>query len=137
MSQNYTNVYTSLRQEPQQQDNTPVRDPQLTELLRQILPVQANLGANRNGANKDEEEKQNEPKNAISARELRMTLRMCGRDEDGRVNLLPEHFRIVLERRSGDDFKRNLIREHVVNTSYYDDADPPLTTTLLKMLLKR
>ena len=98
MSQNYTNVYTSLRQEPQQQDNTPVRDPQLTELLRQILPVQANLGANRNGANRDEEEKQNEPKNTMSARGLRMTLRMCGRDEDGGVNLLLEHFRTVLER---------------------------------------
>ena len=72
----------------------------------------------------------------MSARGLRMTLRMCGRDEDGGVNLLLEHFRTVLERGSDGDFKRNLIREHIVNTSYYDDVDPPLTTTLLKMNFK-
>ena len=42
-----------------------------------------------------------------------------------------------MEKGSGDNFKRNLIREHIVNTTYYDDAEPPLTTTLLKMVLKR
>lgn len=133
----FNTMFPTLRQEHQQQAAPPVRDPQLMELLRHFLPAQANLGANRNAANREEEEKQQEPKNAMSTRELRMTLRMCGREEDGGLVLLPEHFRTVLERGSGDDFKRNLIREHIVNTSYYDDAEPPLTTTLLKMILKR
>ena len=134
----FRTIFPTLRQdEPQQRALPPLHDPQLMELLRHLLPAQANLEANRNAAITEGEEKRDEPKNAMSARELRMTLRMCGRDEDGGMILLPEHFRTVLEKGSGDDFKRNLIREHIVNTSYYDDADPPLTTTLLKMVLKR
>jgi hypothetical protein len=131
-------LFPTLVAAPQQQVAPPPQhDPQLMDLLRHLLPAQANLGANARNANQVEEEKRDEPKNAMSARELRMTLRMCGREEDGDNTLLPAHFRTVMERGSGDDFKRNLIREHFVNTTYYDDAEPPLTTTLLKMVLKR
>jgi hypothetical protein len=131
----FKTLFPTLNAAPQQQaGQPPLNNPQLMELLRNLLPAQANIAGNGAAA---EEEKRDDAKNAMSVRELRMTLRMCGRDEDGDVNLLPAHFRTVLEKGSGEEFKRNLIREHIVNTSYYDDAEPPLTTTLLKMVLKR
>jgi hypothetical protein len=132
-------LFPTLIPEPAQQQAPPppLQNPQLLDLLRQLLPAQANMGANGRNATTAEEEKREDTKNAMSARELRMTLRMCGREEDGDNTLLPTHFRTVMEKGSGDDFKRNLIREHIVNTTYFDDAEPPLTTTLLKMVLKR
>ena len=135
----FKTLFPTLIAAPAQQQaaQPPLHDPQLMDLLRHLLPAQANLGANGRNAPAVEEGKREETKNAMSARELRMTLRMCGREEDGDDTLLPAHFRTVMEKGSGDDFKRNLIREHIVNTTYYDDAEPPLTTTLLKMVLKR
>ena len=52
-------------------------------------------------------------------------------------NQLPENFTHSAEIGHSKNFKPTIVRRHIKTHKFYDDADPPLTNTLLKMVIAR
>jgi hypothetical protein len=109
-------------------------DPNFVALMQQMIQGQ---NANRVvPAAARNEEKDDETKR-ISAEELQLLLILCGKDENGDAAMLPPHFAQVNATGHSKNFKLALVRKHIKNNNFYDDADPPLTNTLLKMVIAR
>ena len=113
----------------------------LAALLAQLLPLQQlalqrqNIGQNRN----IQEEKKDDDATTYgrSQQEMAATLTMCGQAPNAHPSLLPQWIRDCAERGMTDSFKLTLIRKHLMATAYFDDADVPVTSTLLKNINKR
>ena len=82
-------------------------------------------------------EKKDEHKSSMSASELEVTLQMCGLPPDGDITMLPRWFQDCAARGTSEQYQLTIIRKWMMGESYYDDADVPLTATLLKMIRKR
>ena len=112
-------------------------DPNIAALLASLLPSStAALMTNTRSAD-GEEKKDDDTLTGISKQELQATLAMCGEDSSGSIEDLPPWFSSIMERGMNDQFKLTIIRKHIMDNVYYDDAEVPLSTPLLKMALKR
>ena len=138
---NFTKIFPSLQQPiPPPQGAPGVGNENITaELLAQIIArlppqQQSTLTA------AVEEEKTT----SVSAGTLNMSEKeksqlfcMCGLPEDSPDNLLPAWVQDCNEKNMNDTFRLQIIRDAISTTSYYDDAEVPLTSLLLKMIVKR
>ena len=115
---------------------TPGVDPNIAALLASLLPTAVQ---NSNRASDAGEEKKDDGGNTstFSNQELQSTLAMCGEPMTGTINELPPWFGTIAEKGMNEQFKLTVIRKHLMENMYYDDADVPLSTPLLKMALKR
>ena len=116
----------------------------LETLLARLLPGKAGLGSDKTGTSKDTqidltggEEKKDESSVGMCHGELKLHLQMCGFSENAECSLLPTWFRECNESGISDSYKQVLIRKHIIKTFKYDDAEPPLTAQMLKMISKR
>jgi hypothetical protein len=73
----------------------------------------------------------------MSAGELEVTLEMCGQPRDGDLSMLPQWFQDCAAKGTSEQYQLTIIRKWMMNNCYYDDADIPMTATLLKMIRKR
>ena len=73
----------------------------------------------------------------MSEGELTTLLRMCGGPRGGNIEDLPSWFKECTDKANSEAFKAITLQKHVMATTYYDDAEVPLTGPLLKMILKR
>ena len=76
-------------------------------------------------------------KSTMSAGELEVTLEMCGQPRDGDLSMLPQWFQDCAAKGTSEQYQLTIIRKWMMNNCYYDDADIPMTATLLKMIRKR
>jgi len=129
----------------QQQPATPQRDPttnapgggitpEVRELLTHLLPAQAQLFQ----ANKTTEEKKDDVGTlGMSEQELEVTTLQCTGRAGAPQESLPAWFASIAAKGMGESFKLQIIRKHLIANEFYEDAEVPLTTTLLKMIVKR
>ena len=73
----------------------------------------------------------------LSKGELQSLLRMCGKASTGTVQDLPQWVQECTDKGNSDAYKHTIVQKYVMATVYYEDADVPLTSQLLKMLVKR
>ena len=81
--------------------------------------------------------KTDDGKTSMSAGELRSTLVMCGQASSGTLADLPSWFQDCAARGTSEQYQLTIIRKWVMANVFYDDADIPLTATLLKTIRKR
>ena len=109
---------------------------QILPLQQQALQLQFNNGRDRN--NHEEEKKEDDATTyGMSQQEMAATLIMCGQAPNSHPALLPQWIRDCSEKGMTESFKLTLIRKHIMATGYFDDADVPVTSTLLKNINKR
>jgi hypothetical protein len=108
----------------------------LATALAAFLPAAAGLA--RAPAPTQEEEKKDEGTVCgMSTQECEMTLEMCGLNVDSDPELLPTWIKSCAAKGMNEQYKLILIRKHIMSTTYYDDAEVPLTSQLIKMVMKR
>ena len=73
----------------------------------------------------------------MSKSELALTCRMCGQSDTGSLADLPAYFSECAAANTSDNYKMLVIRKWIMGNVFYDDADVPLTSSLLKMVIKR
>ena len=113
-------------------------DPNLAKILEAILPhvhASASHPASQD-ANKSTDDK-TAPDIGMSKQELAVTLEMCGLPATASHSDLPEWFIKCSEKGNSEQFKMQIIRKHIMNNAKYEDAEVPLTSVLLKLVLKR
>ena len=128
-------------------ENTPPADNNaaLATILAQILPLQQQVlemqqnRTNRNHRDIGEEKKDDDSSITLgmSNQELSSTLIMCGKDPRDHHSLLPQWFQDCAEKGMTESFRLRIIRKHIMLHYKYDDADIPITATLLKNINKR
>jgi hypothetical protein len=113
----------------------------LAALLAQLIPLQQQaLQRQHNGNNRNEQEEKKDDDAAtygMSQQELAATLTMCGQAPNAHPSLLPQWIKDCAEKGMTESFKLTLIRKHIMATAYFDDAEVPVTSTLLKNINKR
>ena len=85
---------------------------------------------------RNEEEKKGDDTMGMSENELEDILSMCGKARDSDPALLPNWIQECAKKGS-ENYKLTVIMKQIMNQSYYDDAEVPITRPLLKMILKR
>jgi hypothetical protein len=108
--------------------------PQL-DIAAQVAAILA--ARNQPQAPVEEEKKEEDTGVGMSAQELRITLRMCGKPADSVKEELPAWFLEVAAKGTQDSFKNLIIRKNIETNTMYDDAEVPLTAPLVKMISKR
>jgi hypothetical protein len=104
----------------------------IAAIIAQLLP--AAQGQRAQGEEKKEEE--DTPLN-MSQQELATTLLMCGLPAGANLTLLPAWIRTCAEKGMTDAYRSTVLRKHIMNNYRYEDAEVPLTNTILKMAIKR
>jgi hypothetical protein len=64
-------------------------------------------------------------------------LRMCGLPAGASPTLLPAWFNSCSSKNMNDNFRSTILRKHITTNVRYEDAEVPLTNTILKMAVKR
>ena len=106
------------------------------ELLAQIIARLPQQQAPTHAA-ATEEKKDDSSSLNISEKEKSQLFTMCGLPEDSSDDMLPSWVQETHEKNMTDTFKLQIIRDSISSRTYYDDADVPLTSVLLKMVAKR
>jgi hypothetical protein len=126
----------------------PENNNNLAALLAQLLPLQQqalqqHAAANQQGqggAGVGEEKKDDDQVaglSGMSQQELESTLVMCGFPPHSPAAVLPQWFLDHAEKGMTDAYKLTILRKHIMDNFHYDDAEVPLTATLLKNINKR
>jgi hypothetical protein len=114
----------------------------LAAILAQFLPLQQQalqLQTNHTRQGRFAEEKKDDDSTTLgmSQQEFESTLIMCGKDPSSHYSLLPQWFQDCAEKGMTDSFRMRIIRKHIMLHQKYDDAEIPITATLLKNINKR
>ena len=131
--------YPALQPVPANQQPQ-VAQPNIAALLAQIMALQQHQhNNNHDGGAAGEEKKGEEPTDTLnmSQQEIDSTFAMCGLPPGSHVGLLPEWFRLCAAKGTSEAYKKVIIRKHIMTHMRYEDAQVPLTNTILKMAAKR
>ena len=141
-SEKFKTIFPTLNPNPVQAANPGQNNGDLAAILAQLLPLQQQAlqiqldRTNRGGHN--EEKKDDESITlGMSNQELASTLIMCGKNPHDHHTLLPQWFQDCAEKGMTESFRLRIIRKHIMLHVKYDDADIPITATLLKNINKR
>jgi hypothetical protein len=106
-----------------------------------VAAILAHLTAQNHRAPPAEEEKkdngEDDTRSNMSQLELDTTLQMCGLPVGANPALLPEWFSRCSAKHMTDNFRTTILRKQITNNYRYEDAEVPLTNTILKMAVKR
>jgi hypothetical protein len=113
------------------------QQPDMAALLAQVLaltnPQNANAAPNE-GEEKKDDDLASELK--MSTAEVGQILLMCG-IENGNSEQLPDWIQKCASKGTSKAYRKVIIRKHIMNHSFYEDSDVPLTTPLLNMVESR
>ena len=73
----------------------------------------------------------------MSKSELSTLLHMCGKLSTGALMDLPTWLQDCLDKGTMDMYRQMIVQKYIMANTYFDDADVPLTSQLLKMVMKR
>ena len=113
---------------PQQETITAALLRDLIQLRQPQAPAPATATADK----KDEETLLN-----MSQKEQQQLCKMCGLSLDAQIDDLPAWVVDCAAKNTTDTFRMQILRKQIMKSTFYDDADVPLTNTLLKMAVKR
>ena len=106
--------------------------PEVQALLAALLPTVTPTPSPAGSPSKPDE-----TKTYMSEGELQSTLVMCGQASSGTLGDLPGWFQECAARGTSEQYQLTIIRKWLMTASFFDDADVPLTATLLKTIRKR
>jgi hypothetical protein len=110
---------------------------QLLPLQQQALQLQINRPQERQHQYGEEKKDDDTTILGMSKQELSSTLIMCGKNPNDHHSFLPQWFHDCAEKGMTESYRLRIIRKHIMNTFKYDDAEVPVTATLLKNINKR
>ncbi len=138
---NFEKIFPSLQQpDPPQPGAGRMGNENITaELLAQIIARLPPQQQSTIASTVEDEKTTNASAGSLtmSDKEKSQLFQMCGLPEDSPDNLLPAWVQDCNAKNMTDTFRLQIIRDAISSTSYYDDADVPLTSMLLKMIGKR
>jgi hypothetical protein len=105
----------------------------------QILLVQL-LQQQDNQCNNEEEKKDDEVgpnPNGFAVKEWEALCKMCGKQTNVNIATLPQWIQDISDKSISESYKITIICKHIMDNEFYDDAEVPLTSTLLKMVTKQ
>ena len=73
----------------------------------------------------------------MSKSELAALLQMCGKSITGALTDLPAWLQECADKGTTDHYRKTIVQKYIMTNSYFEDADVPMTTHLLKMIMKR
>ena len=73
----------------------------------------------------------------MSKNELAVNLQICGQAITGEVTNLPSWIQYCAAKGTSEHYKLTMIQKYIMANAFYDDADVPLTSPLLNMIMKR
>lgn len=106
-----------------------------TALLDLIAAIKSTNSPTTAAAGKSPDD--TEEQKLMSGHELESTLRMCGQASTGGINNLPAWLKDCAAKGTSEQYKLTIIQKHIMTNFFYEDADVPLTSPLLKMIMKR
>jgi hypothetical protein len=111
---------------------------QFLPLQQQALQMQLNNQQNNNNNGNEEEKKEDEQVIlGMSHQELAATLVMCGHPPNAHHSVLPQWFQDCAEKGMTEAYRLMIIRKHIMANFKYDEAEVPITLTMLKNFNKR
>ena len=111
------------------------QDPNIVALLAQLLPLRGPPA--RTIAEEKKDDSDDTTVMNMSQQEYVTTLVMCGAPADSPPTALPEWFQLSSEKGMTDSYRHTIINKHIMDNFRYDDAEVPLTHSVLKMVCKR
>jgi hypothetical protein len=113
----------------------------IAQLLAQFIQMQNqnNNNNNNNGAGEEKKDDTDEAANitGFSQQEFDALCQMCGKQAGANILTLPNWIQETAVKNTSDSYKMTLIRKHIMNHHFYEEAEVPLTAALLKMVAKR
>ena len=106
--------------------------PEVQALIAALLPTVTPSSSPTGSPSKHED-----AKTYMSEGELQATLVMCGQASSGSMADLPRWIQDCAARGTSEQYQLTIIRKWLMTATFFDDADLPLTTTLLKTIRKR
>jgi hypothetical protein len=114
-----------------------MQNDQIANMLAQFF----NMQQQQQQAQANNEEKKDDDNPAASLgmaeEELNTTLAMCGLPPGANIALLPTWIQQCAAKGTSDAYKKIIIRKHIMSHSRYEDAEVPLTNSILKMVAKK
>ena len=108
---------------------------QVAQILAQLLHLQQQVHNNNEEEKKEDEVGPNPTGFAI--KEWEALCEMCGKQTNANIATLPQWVKDISDKSISESYKMTIIRKHIMDNEFYDDAEVPLTATLLKMVAKR
>jgi hypothetical protein len=141
----FKKVYPALAPMAQQQGQAvqaipPGNNVDIAQLLAQLIQMQNQNNNNNNGRNEEEKKEDADQASNLSGysqQEYDALCQMCGKQAGANILTLPNWIQETSIKNTSDSYKMTLIRKHIMNNQFYDEADVPLTAALLKMVAKR
>ena len=109
----------------------------IAALLAQVMAMQQMQQPRPVAEEKKETDNDDTNPMGMSQDELNTTFQMCGLPAGSNVALLPEWIRLCAAKGTSDSYKKIIIRKHIMTNFCYEDAQVPLTNTILKMASKK
>lgn len=109
------------------------------QILAQFMQMQNQQNANNGGAQEEKKEETDQAANpnGFSQQEFDAICQMCGKQPAANVLTLPSWIQETAVKNSSESYKMTIIRKHIMNNTFYEEAEVPLTAALLKMVAKR
>jgi hypothetical protein len=118
------------------QPNAEGGNAQVAQILAQLLQLQQQTNQRNNEEEKKDDEVGPNP-NGFSIKEWETICEMCGKQNNANITTLPQWIQDISDKSNSESYKMTIIRKHIMDNEFYDDAEVPLTATLLKMVAKR
>ena len=119
------------------QRNIPPPQVTSTDTLSTVLASLLPLLAHKHHHQLQEEKKDNSPPLNMSVKERNQLGLMCGLVDGSEIDLMPQWICDCAEKGMSNPFRYNILRVHIASHFRYEDAEVPLTLTLLKMIVKQ
>ena len=72
-----------------------------------------------------------------SKSEMAALLRMCGKSITGALTNLPAWLQECADKCNTYHYRQMIVQKYIMENSYFEDADVPMTAQLLNMIMKR
>ena len=118
---------------PQKQHTPPPPTDTLSAVLASVIPA---LTSQRQRTIQEEKKEEDTPLN-MSTKERNQLGLMCGLLDGSEIDIMPQWIQDCAEKGTSDPYRYNILRVHIANHFKYEDAEVPLTLSLLKMIVKR
>ena len=73
----------------------------------------------------------------MSRGELLTLLQMCGKASTGKIVDLPAWLQECSAKEKTEPYRTMIVQEYIMANTFFEDADLPMTSQLLKMIMKR
>ena len=128
----FAQMFLTLTAAPHPQPQEPIT----ASLLRDLLQLRQQQAPATTAATATDKKDDDTLLN-MSQKEQQQLNKMCGLSADAPIDDLPSWVIDCAAKNTTDTFCMQILQKQIMKSTFYDDADVPLTNTLLKMAVKR